>query len=76
LLSDGSAFGLELSYAVQPSPDGLAQAFLIGEEFLAGEGCALVLGDNIFYGSGFGGYLEKAAALERGALVFGCHVDD
>lgn len=76
LLGDGSQFGIRLSYAVQPSPDGLAQAFLIGGEFLAGEPCAMVLGDNIFYGSGFSTLLREAAAKTTGATVFGYHVED
>jgi glucose-1-phosphate thymidylyltransferase len=76
LLGDGSQFGIHLSYAVQPSPDGLAQAFLIGEDFLAGEPCAMVLGDNIFYGSGFSRILREAAARVSGATVFGYHVED
>lgn len=76
LLGDGSQFGLELSYKVQPSPDGLAQAFLLGEEFIGGERCAMILGDNIFYGLGFTDKLEKAATKEEGATVFGYYVDD
>ena len=76
LLGDGSQFGLELSYKVQPSPDGLAQAFLLGEEFIGGERCAMILGDNIFYGLGFTDKLEKAANKEEGATVFGYYVDD
>lgn len=76
LLGDGSNYGINLSYAVQPSPDGLAQAFLIGEEFIAGDSCAMVLGDNIFYGSGLGKHLREAAARENGATVFGYYVDD
>ena len=78
LLGDGSQFGIQLSYAVQPSPDGLAQAFLIGEEFIGGEPCAMVLGDNIFYGSGFGSMLREAAkAAEDGkATIFGYYVND
>ncbi len=78
LLKDGSDFGISLSYAVQPSPDGLAQAFLIAEEWLSGEPCALVLGDNVFFGNGLGRHLRRAAAsAEAGrATVFGYHVDD
>ena len=76
LLGDGSRYGINLSYAVQPSPDGLAQAFLIGEEFIAGDSCAMVLGDNIFYGSGLKKHLREAAARENGATVFGYYVDD
>lgn len=78
LLGDGSHFGIHLSYAVQPSPDGLAQAFLIGEEFIAGEPCAMILGDNIFYGNDFSSILEKARRnAENGrATVFGYYVPD
>ena len=79
LLGDGSRYGARLSYAVQPSPDGLAQAFLIGEEFIGGDACALVLGDNIFYGNGLKKRLRAAVErAERGgrATVFGYHVDD
>ncbi len=76
LLGDGSRYGINLSYAVQPSPDGLAQAFLIGEEFINGDSCAMVLGDNIFYGSGLKKHLREAAGKETGATVFGYYVDD
>ena len=76
LLGDGHQFGVELSYAVQPSPDGLAQAFIIGEEFIAGEPVAMVLGDNIFHGQGLKKRLRAAAAKEKGATVFGYYVDD
>lgn len=79
LLGDGSQFGIQLSYAKQPSPDGLVQAFIIGEEFIAGEPCALVLGDNIFFGNGIGKHLRQAvkdAETKSGATVFGYHVDD
>ena len=76
LLGDGSNLGVNLSYAVQPSPDGLAQAFLIGEEFINGDSCAMVLGDNIFYGNGLKQHLQVAAARENGATVFGYYVDD
>jgi len=76
LLDDGSQLGLELSYAIQPSPDGLAQAFLIGEDFIGNSPVCLILGDNIFYGHGFGQTLEEAARLRDGALVFGYYVND
>jgi len=76
LLDDGSQLGLSLSYAIQPSPDGLAQAFLIGEDFLGNEAACLILGDNIFYGHGFGRTLREAAAIKDGAMVFGYYVHD
>ena len=76
LLGDGSAFGVDLSYAIQPSPDGLAQAFIIGEDFIGDDNVALVLGDNIFYGQHFSTYLKTAAKVETGATVFGYHVND
>lgn len=76
LLEDGSDYGIKLSYAIQPSPDGLAQAFLVGEEFIAGDSCALVLGDNIFYGNGLAQHLKIAAMQKTGATVFGYYVDD
>lgn len=76
LLGDGSRWGLTLQYAVQPTPDGLAQAFLIGRKFLAGEGCCLVLGDNIFYGHDFARTLREAAGNTRGATVFAYPVLD
>jgi len=76
LLGDGSQFGISLQYKVQPSPDGLAQAFLLGEEFIDGDSCAMVLGDNIFHGHGLTKRLRAAAAKETGATVFGYYVDD
>jgi len=78
LLGDGSQFGIQLSYKVQPSPDGLAQAFLLGEEFIGDEACAMVLGDNIFYGNGFRKVLKEAASdAESGrATIFGYYVHD
>lgn len=79
LLGDGSQFGLKLSYKVQPTPDGLAQAFTLGEEFIGNEACAMVLGDNIFYGNGFGNILKEAvknAEEKHRATVFGYYVSD
>ncbi len=76
LLGDGSQFGIRLSYKVQPSPDGLAQAFILGEEFIGDDRCAMILGDNIFYGAGLTRLLRAAAAQETGATVFGYYVED
>ncbi|MCI8751767.1 MAG: glucose-1-phosphate thymidylyltransferase RfbA [Lachnospiraceae bacterium] len=76
LLGDGSSFGINLKYKIQPSPDGLAQAFIIGEDFINGDSCAMVLGDNIFYGSGLGKHLHTAAEKKDGATIFGYYVDD
>lgn len=76
LLGDGSHYGINLSYKVQPSPDGLAQAFILGEEFCAGERCVMILGDNIFYGAGLTQHLKQAVNNETGATVFGYYVDD
>ena len=76
LLGDGSDFGIALSYAEQPSPDGLAQAFLIGEDFIGDDNVCLILGDNIFYGYGFSAMLREAASRAHGATIFGYHVSD
>lgn len=76
LLGDGSKYGINLSYKEQPSPDGLAQAFIIGEDFIYGDSCAMVLGDNIFYGNGLKKHLKEAAGRQTGATVFGYYVED
>ncbi|NCB06725.1 MAG: glucose-1-phosphate thymidylyltransferase, partial [Bacteroidia bacterium] len=76
LLGDGSQFGVNFSYAIQPSPDGLAQAFIIGEKFIGNDACALVLGDNIYFGQSFGRKLDAAASKTSGATVFGYQVLD
>ena len=76
LLGGGENLGLNLSYKVQPSPDGLAQAFILGEEFVGEDNCAMILGDNIFYGNGFSSLLQRAAAKKSGATIFGYYVDD
>lgn len=76
LLGDGSQFGIQLSYKVQPSPDGLAQAFILGEEFIGNDRCAMILGDNIFYGAGLTKYLREAVEQQDGATVFGYYVND
>ena len=76
LLGDGSQWGINLSYMVQPSPDGLAQAFILGEKFIGNDNACLILGDNIFYGQGFSGQLQRAAQRERGATVFAYYVKD
>jgi glucose-1-phosphate thymidylyltransferase len=76
LLGDGSSIGLRIQYKVQPSPDGLAQAFLLGEEFLGNDSACLVLGDNIFYGYNFSAQLEQASKIQKGSVVFGYYVND
>jgi glucose-1-phosphate thymidylyltransferase len=76
LLGDGTRLGMNFSYREQPSPDGLAQAFIIGEDFIGDDNVCMILGDNIFYGHGFGTILREAAALEKGAVVFGYEVND
>ncbi|MGJ7514097.1 glucose-1-phosphate thymidylyltransferase RfbA [Pseudomonas baetica] len=76
LLGDGSLYGIKLNYAEQPSPDGLAQAFIIGEEFIGKDPCCLILGDNIFYGQHFSDNLRSASSQQHGATVFGYHVSD
>ncbi len=76
LLGDGNQFGIRLSYKVQPSPDGLAQAFILGEEFIGDDRCAMILGDNIFYGAGLTKHLRRAVEQETGATVFGYYVED
>lgn len=76
LLGDGSSYGIKLSYAEQPSPDGLAQAFIIGEKFIDGDACAMILGDNIFYGNGLSRHLQRAVGQPNGATIFGYYVDD
>ncbi|MDX1285287.1 MAG: glucose-1-phosphate thymidylyltransferase RfbA, partial [Draconibacterium sp.] len=76
LFGDGSQLGLKISYKIQPSPDGLAQAFILGEEFIGDDSVCMILGDNIFYGYKFRGVLEQAAQLEDGAIVFGYYVND
>ncbi|MFW9077818.1 glucose-1-phosphate thymidylyltransferase RfbA [Pseudomonas sp. P2757] len=76
LLGDGSLYGIKLTYAEQPSPDGLAQAFIIGEEFIGSDPCCLILGDNIFYGQHFSDNLRSASSQTKGATVFGYHVSD
>lgn len=76
LLGDGTRLGMKFSYREQPSPDGLAQAFIIGEDFIGDDNVCMILGDNIFYGHGFGGILKEAASLKKGAVVFGYAVTD
>ncbi len=76
LFGDGAQLGMQISYKIQDSPDGLAQAFVLGEEFIGNDSVCLVLGDNIFYGRGFGGILQEAAEIEDGAIIFGYYVND
>jgi glucose-1-phosphate thymidylyltransferase len=76
LLGDGSQLGIQLTYAIQPSPDGLAQAFIIGEDFIGSDSVCMILGDNIFYGYNFGKILKESAKLQDGAIVFGYYVSD
>ena len=76
LLGDGSDWGINLEYKIQPSPDGLAQAFILGEEFIGNDSVCLILGDNIFYGQGFSPMLKNAASIKDGAVVFGYQVKD
>ncbi len=76
LLGDGGQYGIRLSYKMQPSPDGLAQAFIIGRDFIGDDRVAMILGDNIFYGAGLSKHLRRAAEMEEGATVFGCYVED
>lgn len=76
LLGNGKKFGLEISYAIQPSPDGLAQAFIIGEKFIGKDSVSLILGDNVFYGHGFKDMLKKASRIKKGAVIFGYYVND
>lgn len=76
LLGDGGRYGIRLQYKVQPSPEGLVQAFIIGEEFIAGDSCTMILGDNIFYGAGMRKQLQEAANAKAGATIFGYHVED
>ena len=76
LFGDGSQLGMDIHYKIQPSPDGLAQAFILGEEFIGDDSCAMILGDNIFCGNGLGDVLKRAAARKEGATIFGYHVED
>lgn len=76
LLGDGNQFGISISYEIQPSPDGLAQAFIIGEKFIGNDNVCLILGDNIYYGYGFSKILNRSAELKDGAIVFGYYVND